>query len=455
MSSDTTRPGKAICVTDYGAQGDGTTLDTAAIQKAIDDCSRAGGGTVVIPSGIFVTGTIWLRDNTELHLDNGAVLRSSDDIGDYNADDAFPQNAICEAEGWRGAHLILAVNVNNVALTGMGTVDGRCDSFMERTPTPWLRHSYAWAQGYRRTDRTKVPLRPGQMVMFCECSHVRIADVTLRNSCCWSCFIHGCENVNITGVRIDNEPTVINADGIDIDSSSNVTVSNCNVRTADDAITVRGNPCRLTDRERVCENIAITNCVLDSSVCSFRIGVGDGTIRNVAISNIVITRAATAFLIQSSYWKEGPGVAISDLSIHNIQARDLACPLQIMAGTEYATSPVENIFIAGFHGQCFGNITISGNGHTRPRNIALRDFDLEIVGSPHPEKLLPEAAPRNFLDISRADGIQLDDVRIRWNGQEEEFEKALAMRDVTDLSILGACALPDPGRGADKAGEII
>lgn len=118
-------------ILNYGAIADGRTLCTAAIQAAIDDCNKNGGGRVVIPSGEFYSGSFFLRDNVELHLEHGALLIASADMEDYNADDAYEQNYGFAPEEWRAKHLIMAVECDNVAITGSGKINGNGDSFRE------------------------------------------------------------------------------------------------------------------------------------------------------------------------------------------------------------------------------------------------------------------------------------------------------------------------------------
>ena len=102
-------------ITDYGAVADGVTLCTQNIQTAIDVCAAAGGGRVTVPAGTFVTGTIWLKSNVELHLSHGAVLKASENLADYNEPDAYEQNFSYPPEEWVGKHLILAVEVENTS----------------------------------------------------------------------------------------------------------------------------------------------------------------------------------------------------------------------------------------------------------------------------------------------------------------------------------------------------
>jgi len=428
-------------ITDYGACGDGKTVNTRAIQAAIDACGSAGGGVVVVPAGLFVTGTLWLRDRMEFHLDSGAVLKGSADLGDYNTLDAYAQNFECRDEEWNGAHLILAVEVSDVSITGPGTIDGNGQAFFA-DPNPFFPPSFIWRDGLALA-RDKEHLRPGQMIVFCESKNIRIRDLALRNATCWCCLLHGCEDVFVSGLKIDNAPAAANTDGIDIDCCRNVTVRDCIIDTGDDAITLRGVPALIKDKTRVCENIVVTNCVVGSSSSVFRIGVGDGVIRNAAFSNIIITRGGIGLHFQSAY-SAGRGVAISNVTFRDVYARNVAFPFVISPGQLGATAPIENIVIDGFHAEVFAHALIEGNGNTRPRNIRLSHIDLTVV--PNPVTLESrDLYPDTLLCIASVDDVSLDDVRVRWKTSAPNWKRALRSSGVTGLAIAGNCRLPEPG----------
>ncbi|NMA40122.1 MAG: hypothetical protein GX937_08065 [Lentisphaerae bacterium] len=429
-------------ITDFGALGDGQTLNTVAIQKAVDTCSQSGGGRVLVPAGLFITGSIWLRDNVELHLCNGAILRGSSNLDDYNRDDAFPQNMRSEQEQWNGSHLLLGVEVSNVSITGPGCIDGNCEAFFEAPVKP-RKPSFSWSHGMRKA-KDKERLRPGQMIMFSECRDIRMSDLDLRNSCCWTCLFHGCQDVFVSGLKIRNPIDGGNTDGIDIDCCRRVIVRDCNIRTGDDGITLRGSFRTLKDKSGICENVTISNCVIDSSVCAFRIGVGEGYIRNVAISNIVIERAGTGFLLQSAYSPNAPrGVDISEIAISNIQAQNLAYPLRIISGYPTATAKISHIRVNGFYGRCHGNCVFQGNDQTRPRDIRLSNCDFSIVPAP----IVLESAedyPQYFLQMDRVDAITLDNFNIQWREQDATWKGAIHKADVSDINVNSNCHLNEP-----------
>ena len=246
-------------ILDFGAKEN--TPSTKSIQAAIDACAANGGGRVVIPSGLYVSGTIWLKSNVELHLEMGAILKASSDIDDYNDEDAYPQNYGVPVENWRGKHFIIALEADNVAITGNGTIDGCGDAFFgtER----FFENPYCWEGGYI-TSKDKERLRPGQCVCFIECTNVRVRDIAVKNTPCWSIFFHGCEHVQVRGVRITNPYEFVNTDGLDIDCCRFVTVSDCIIHTGDDAIAIRCDSTKLKN-PKPCEYVAITNCVLSSN----------------------------------------------------------------------------------------------------------------------------------------------------------------------------------------------
>ena len=394
-------------ILDFGAIPDGTTLNTTAIQKAIDAMATQGGGQVIVPAGTFMTGTLRLKDNIDLHLEPGSVLLASKNLDDYNKLEEYPQNWGSQREQWRGAHLIIAIGRKNVSITGRGVIDGSGDFFYELPfENPPLRHNYAWSWGLR-VSRDKEMLRPGQLLVFCECQNVLVSGISIRNSPCWCCYLIGCQDAVIEKLFIRNPRDAANTDGIDIDCCQNVMVSNCNIETGDDAITLRGHEKPL-GRHAPCENVTITNCVLGCSVCAFRIGVGSGTIRNVTISNIVIRRAARGFLVQSAY-SPNTGVDIYDISVSNIRLDHTACPVLVSSGFPDTTATIHDISFDGLHGNCYSNLAVTGQEQTHPHDIWFTNCRFHIVKPP--VRLAEQKDyPSHFLAISRAERIHAQNV---------------------------------------------
>ncbi len=394
-------------ILNYGAVADGITLNTESIQKAIDAVALAGGGRVTVPAGTFLSGTIWLKSHVELHLENGAVLKASENLDDYNAEDAYPQNWGCASEGWNGKHLIIAVGEKDISLTGKGVIDGRGEAFFADNPNP-LNTGYAWRYGI--VFNKKGILRPGQTVAIVDCRDVKISDVSIVDSPSWCFFIHGCENVNISGIRAKNCPWHANTDGIDIDASKNVTVSDCIIDTGDDAIAIRCVGKRIREDLDVCENITITNCVCTSRSCGVRVCVGTGTIRNVTMSNIIFKESSPAILLASAYMKHGK-VNIENVMISNIIADDVGRPITI---SESNNCIIRNIKICGFLGRVMCQCKLVAEEVGNIKNIQLRDVNIEYVkpNFEHGDNNHVERGVYAF-ELNGVDEAYFDNVRVK------------------------------------------
>ena len=298
-----------VDVRTYGAAGDGVTKDTTAIQSAIDEAARVGGGTVRVGNGTYLTGSIFLRSGVDLFLD-GATLKGSPDREDYNAVDVCPQNWSSKAESASGAHLLLCIEQTNVTVRGTGHIDGNCTAFLLGPDgKPW-----PGGQG-------RIPWRPSQMLYFVESANVRVEGISLVDSPYWSCFFHGCTNVVARNlhVRTRREPFhTHNGDGIDIDCCEDVEVSGCDINTADDSITLRADVARLK-RPRPCSRIRVSDCRLSSACNAVRVGVGDGEVRGATFRDIEIYDTRTAVDFVSSWRRGGRGVAMDGISFDGMK----------------------------------------------------------------------------------------------------------------------------------------
>ncbi|CAG0936499.1 Polygalacturonase [Thermoflexales bacterium] len=288
----------------YGALGDGQTLDTAAIQAAIDACYQQGGGTVTVSAGNFVTGSIALRDNITLNLEAGAVLLGSEDLNDYPILNGRWEGA----EQPTYASLITGTQLQNIAVVGRGTIDGR------------------GAQWWRRfTDKTLEYARP-RLIAFTNCTNVLIEGITAINSPSWTINPVRCENVTIHRVSIINPADSPNTDGINPDSCRMVRVSNCYVSVGDDCITIKaGVETEDRDKRAPCENVTITNCTMAHGHGGVVIGSEmSGGVRNVVISNCVFIGTDRGLRFKS---RRGRGGVVEDIRISNIVMTDVLCPL--------------------------------------------------------------------------------------------------------------------------------
>ncbi len=251
-------------ITDYGAVSDTTRLSTAAVQKAIDSCNAAGGGTVSVPAGNYKIGSIVLRSNVTLNLENGATLYGSTDIADYRP---MTTDYVSLRTNVPTIQLIYADNASNVAITGLGTIDGRGKAFPKLT----------WNdEGITRPH----------LLRLIRCSDVTVSGVTLKNSGCWMQHYLACDRVKIHGITVINRNNY-NNDALDLDGCHNVTVSDMIADSDDDGITLK------STSPRLCEDITISNCVVSSHCNAIKLGTEtNGGFRNIIVRGVVVKPSA-------------------------------------------------------------------------------------------------------------------------------------------------------------------
>lgn len=251
-------------ITDYGAVSDTTRLSTAAVQKAIDSCNAAGGGTVSVPVGNYKIGSIVLRSNVTLNLENGATLYGSTDIADYQP---MTTDYVSLRTNVPTIQLIYADNASNVAITGLGTIDGRGKAFPKLT----------WNdEGITRPH----------LLRLIRCSDVTVSGVTLKNSGCWMQHYLACDRVKIHGITVINRNNY-NNDALDLDGCHNVTVSDMIADSDDDGITLK------STSPRLCEDITISNCVVSSHCNAIKLGTEtNGGFRNIIVRGVVVKPSA-------------------------------------------------------------------------------------------------------------------------------------------------------------------
>lgn len=440
-----------VNILSFGAIGDGATTCTKSIQAAIDECAASGGGTVAVPPGTYRTGTLYLRSHVNLHLEHAATIVGSPDLADYNPPDAYPQNFGCEvSEGWNSCHLLIAVGLEDVSISGSGTIDGNGRAFFSPPEKAWTGYEIAWRNGCINTADRANAARPGQVIVFVECHDVSVTGISIVDMTCWALFFHGCVRVRVRGLSIRCDDRHVNTDGVDIDCCRHVVVSDCVIDTGDDAITLRGDCRHLGDPSRVCEDIAVTNCVAHTQACGVHIGVGTGTIRDAVISNLVICDSAFGIQIQCSYGSATTkGVDISCIRFENVICRRTAIPLRLYSGTSHATAHLKDITFAHCTFEGFLGAEIVGNDFMRPSNIRL--YDVDFVACPPDVPLVNTKLPESFLRIHGADHIAFDGVRARF-APEAAVRPVLALGDVGGaLPVIEGHAAVPLGEGSRKS----
>ncbi|WP_434691759.1 glycoside hydrolase family 28 protein [Hungatella sp. SB206] len=265
-----------INIMEFGAVGDGVTLNTESIQAAVDRASETR-EAVMIPCGVFITGTVNLK-GTSLYLESGAVLKGSENLDDYPEQD-YIHNEL----GALRAMLIIR-DCDHVTIEGSGTIDFSGRAFYDTSArnVPDSRVPFNDEQISECTY--PIGQRPNECLFFHNSQNIVVRGIKIIDAPCWTISFHECENIKVIGLTIDTDLNMPNNDGMHFCSCKGVIVSDCNISSGDDCIAISG----ITNWEKPCENIVITNCILRSCSKAIVIGYIYSCVRNVAISNCII-----------------------------------------------------------------------------------------------------------------------------------------------------------------------
>ena len=369
-------------IRDFGAVGDGKTKNTSAIQKAIDTCFESGGGRVLVANGIYMFGSIVMRSGVELHIAAGATLLGSPDAYDYPERNDVKHVKTELLPRWKNACYIYAEESENISITGMGKIDCNGGNFV-RIRKPEKDWKYERINGDT----------PPRVVFFAGCRNVKIEDVTMVNQPAgWSYWISDCDYVTFDKVKIEADVEFPNNDGIHINSSRNVTVSNCSITCGDDCIVVRANNVALAEN-KPCERVTVTNCNLTSYASGIRIGwMNDGSIKNCAFSNIVMTDTSVGIAIEMPHMAYDPSLSytsdigreatlVENIAFSNIIMETFGPPikLHIAENGETKIDAVRNICFSGIHARSASGLFINGRPDSEVSNIRFSDCTFEII----------------------------------------------------------------------------
>jgi polygalacturonase len=300
-------------ILDFGASRDSTISSTKAINDAIETCHKEGGGKVIIPVGKFKSGTIILKDNVELHLENGAYLFASEDYNDFPILPRVEYRSLKDAGGW--VSLIFAEGAKNISITGKGTIDGRGKSRKGRIPG-------------LGGDLDGRPIN----ILFISCRNISVSDIKLYNSAMWNQHYLDCEDVIVSNIKVYNHANG-NNDGIDIDGCRRFILSNSIIDSDDDGIVLKSTGLA------PCEDIIVSNCIVSSFANAIKCGTeSTGGFKNISISDCIIRPSqhkgeriikSTPSGITAISLEIVDGGVMDGVSINNILIEGTECPLYV------------------------------------------------------------------------------------------------------------------------------
>lgn len=389
-------------ITHYGAVGDGITLCTEAIQRAIDAASAAGGGRVEVPEGVFLSGSLFLRQGIELHLAKGAILRGSTDIGHYPKRETRIEGHF---EPWRLA-LLNAERLESVRISGPGIIDGNGVPFWEAF----------WRRRKENPKCTNLEVERPRLLFIDRCRDVHISGVSLQDSGFWNLHLYRCSRVLIQGVRITIPSAARlgirgpSTDGIDIDSSRDVTVRDCYISTNDDNIALKGTKGPLADRDQdspPVEDILVENVECGDGNGLITCGSEATVVRRVTVRNCRMSGKATVLTLKL---RPDTPQRYEDITLDGIELAGAGRLLNVAPWTQFfdlkglpaPTRSIDRITLRNVRGSYGSFGTLRGNPGDKLAGILLENIQVSL-----------SIAPR--LNLGNAVGLELRHVNI--NGE--------------------------------------
>lgn len=379
--------GEVFNVRDFGATGDGQTLDTAAVQKALNDCGKAGGGTVHFPPGTYLSQPLTIGTKTTLQLDKGATLQANDDPADYKRTDKpdsfFP--------------FLAGKDLEDVTIAGPGVIDGGGQKW-------WVDAEAA------RQKKSGYTLPRPNMIVLTRVTNLVVRDVTLQNAPKFHLVPTECDGVEVTGVTILAPERSPNTDGIDPSMCRNVKITNCLIDVGDDNIAIKSGK-QAEGREFACEDYTITNCTFKHG---HGMSIGSeivGGVRNVLVKDCTFEDTDNGIRIKTDRSRGG---TVENVVYENIRMKNVRGAIYI-AGYYPKVPATDKAKPVTDTTPKFRGITIRNLAATSTKGAGV------IVGLP--ESLIEDVTLENVsieaaqtgLEIRNARGVTLKDVKVAPN----------------------------------------
>jgi alpha-L-rhamnosidase len=396
-----TSAARQASIADFGAVADDATINTRAIQAAIDHLAGQGGGTVVVPAGVFVSGALFLKPGVHLHLDLGAVLKCSTDMKNFPVQRTRIEGHI---EDSFNPALINASGCDGLKITGQGTFDGAgrpiWDLFWK------LRNASPDKRNFRNLSIPRA-----RLALIERSNGVVVDGVTFKDSQFWNLHLYRCRDVVVRNARFqvpDDYKQAPSTDGIDLDSCQNVTIEGCDFSVTDDCIAAKGSkgPHALEDKDSPpVEHIRVRNCTFRRGNGMMTLGSEATIVRDVVVENCRATGASHVAVLKL---RPDTPQHYEDIHFRNLTldaATDKGMIISIQPWSQYAAldgaappkSIVRNVSLSGIKGRFGGFGTIRPNpGQTEIGDILLKDFDVQLE--------------HDRLDVAGTGGVRLEHV---------------------------------------------
>lgn len=410
----------------YGAVGDGKTLDTDAIQKAIDEATKTdNGGEVLVPAGHkFLIGTLVLKSGVDFHLQGDAELLVSINRKDYLGEGA-----------------IIANGANDLTISGTGSINGQDLKFMLH---------------YDKANEWWIPKnwRP-KLFILTKCNDLKVLNITIKKAPQWSLHLLGCKNVLIDGIKVHNNMEVPNCDGINADHCMNVEVRNCEIRCGDDGIAVKATPQK--EDYGPSANISVHDCVLETHDSGLKIGTETTKdIYNVVFEHCKIKTSCRGLNIQLRDQGNVYNIVFKDITF---KSRYYSAPwwgrgeaisfTSIPRTSETKIGTIHNILVENVTGIAENSVRINGTKESRISNVRFVNVNVTLNRwTKYPGNLFDNRPTKVYEDIEPhdnpgfyicfSDQVLLKDCSVSWGKNiPDYFTNAIQAHDVTDLQIEG------------------
>ncbi|PXV59950.1 glycosyl hydrolase family 28 [Dysgonomonas alginatilytica] len=442
---------KIYNIRDYGAKNNKTIVSTSAIQQTIDACAKDGGGTVVVPAGEYLSATLFLRSNVNFNLETGATIYASQNKADYEGKSM--KHGAADAQSVNV--LIAAFDCENIKISGKGRLHGQgvreqYTREAEFDPTELITgREIANAAKYGADYRTKyrrVAPSPG-LINLTNCHDVTVEDIQLIESGFWTFHVQWCSRVFIRGIYItSSSDNGVNSDGLDIDGSSQVLVSDCIIDTGDDALCLKTS--KNEGKSMSCEDIVITNCILRSSSAALKIGTeSHSDFSRITVSNCVINGANRGL---NMIIRDGGNVSDVHFSNIIIKTERKRCfwwgngdPIWLIVANrtpQSKTGSIKNVSFDNISARSQSGVRLEGY------NSAMEDIRFNNVNLyMEPENAIDKRSKHafHFMNIKN---LTLNECSVKWDEQKPEptWQKAFNFEKIENLYLDKIKANPAP-----------